>query len=310
VEDNITSIESLRSQGRKTLNCLSDLPAHMRVAEDVISLEVDVLLCFCLGWSRAKLYSWPETQVENDTVLAFNSLITRRANLEPIAYLVGSKEFYGIEFEVTPAVLIPRPETEIIVSRALEIISKSFVENKLSKFCLIDVGVGSGAIILSILKTLKEKFGEECLRSIRAVATDISKAALDVAKNNASKLELEQQIEFHQTSLLDSVAASQEDQQVLIVSNPPYIPAGNELSLEVADYEPETALFAGSDGLAVITELVKQSYLFLPDKGKCLIEIGIAQDQAVKALATKQGFYEATFIEDFQGINRVVELSR
>ena len=219
------------------------------------------------------------------------SLVARRASHEPVAYILGSREFYGREFEVTPAVLIPRPETELIVELAL-----ARFPDRRAPLEIVDVGTGSGCLAV----TLALEF-ERAL----VVATDVSAEALEVASRNARRHGVASRVAFHQVSLVTSA-----DKADLVVSNPPYVPIGQRHALpaDVRDFEPHVALFSGADGLAIIRSLVRHvadAGVLARGTGWLLFEIGVGQADAVRRLLDEDGRYEdVTLADDLQGIPR------
>ena len=204
---------------------------------------------------------------------------------------MGRREFWGLEFEVTPDVLIPRPETELIVEEAITIASRALTRR------IIDVGTGSGCLAVA----LAIEFA-----AARVVATDISSAALAVATRNAERHNVIGRISFIETDLLDTV----EGPAHLIVSNPPYVPDADAATIqpEVARYEPATALYAGEDGLAVIRRLLAGAPRMLADLGWLIIEFGFGQEPAIRAAAAEAGWQMARMRVDLQGIPRVAVL--
>jgi release factor glutamine methyltransferase len=220
----------------------------------------------------------------------FRALIERRKGGEPIQYITGEQEFYGLPFRVTPAVLIPRPETEHLVEKVLGL-AKLFSSPR-----IVDIGTGSGAIPVALVRHLVHS---------QITAVDLSTAALDVARENARRNGVEERIRFLEGDLLAPVAGEQFE---IVVSNPPYVPEGDRasLSVEVREHEPALALFAGEDGLAVYRRLIPQAFAVLVPGGFLALEIGYGQAEAVCGLLTGAGFVEVETAADLQGIARVV----
>ena len=249
-----------------------------------------------LRWDTA---AWIAHQTEAASAgfdRALSGLIDRRARHEPVAYIVGEREFYGRPFRVTPAVLIPRPETELLVEETLATLGERAANEPL----VVDVGTGSGCIAIAI--ALEQP-------AVRVVATDISDAALAVARDNAARLGASARIEFRLGSLLAGLASSPD----LIVSNPPYIGEADRASLpaDVRDFEPAVALFAGLDGLDVIREVVGAAARVLTPGGKLLLEIGADQAGAVTRLVAHTPALTLSRVRmDLQGIPRVVVAER
>jgi release factor glutamine methyltransferase len=228
---------------------------------------------------------------------AYGRLIDRRARREPLAYITGEREFYGRAFRVTPDVLIPRPETELLVERALAWL-ETFASDRpqgAAPARVLDIGTGSGCIAVTLALESPEA---------RLVATDVSASALDVARSNATRLNVAARIEFRQTSLTSDVPGAFD----LIVANPPYVPERDRASLapEVRDYEPTSALFAGPDGLDVIRALVPSAAAALHPRGSLMMEIGDGQADDVVRLMQAAGFSAVRLADDLQSIPRVI----
>lgn len=256
--------------------------------------DAETLLLHITGLSRASLLAHSTDELPPAQAAAFDALIARRSAGEPIQQITGSAEFYGLPFHVTPDVLIPRPETEHLVERALAL------AGPLPAPRILDIGTGSGAIAVALAHTLPHA----------AVTTiDISPAALAVARENAACCALASRIRFLEGDLLTPVAPEQFD---LIASNPPYVPETDRptLSVEVRDFEPALALFAGPDGLAVYRRLIPQAFAALAPGGWLLLEIGYGQRDAIHGLLAASGFASIAFTADLQGIPRVAEARR
>lgn len=222
----------------------------------------------------------PEQEIPFAVENAFFELTKKRSNGEPIAYILGRKEFYGLELTVNPSVLIPRPETELLVDLALERDAAS----------VLDLGTGSGAVALAI-----KHHRSRC----RVVAVDSDLSALVTAKRNAAKLNLE--IDFRHGRWFDPVASERFE---LVVANPPYIAEGDP-HLAALCFEPRGALVAGPDGLDSIREIVQAAGVFLQPGGALLLEHGIGQDAAVRALLATAGLESIATWPDLAGIARV-----
>jgi release factor glutamine methyltransferase len=242
--------------------------------------EARLLLAAATGFSEASVLAFPERDLPDDVLLSFKAMSERRSLGEPVAYILGRKEFYGIELLVNPAVLIPRPETELLVDLALQ--------RDFSK--AVDLGTGSGAIALAV-KRNRARAG--------VLAVEASAAGLQVAKRNAVKLGLE--VEFRHGRWFEPVAGERFD---LIVSNPPYVATGDPHLAELR-YEPAAALVSGSDGLDAIREIVRQAPAHLVDGGWLLLEHGMGQDAAVRDLLGNAGLESVTTWPDLAGIARV-----
>jgi release factor glutamine methyltransferase len=250
-------------------------------------LDSEVLLAHACGRDRTWLRAWPE-HILNDTVRTqFAEFIARRASGEPIAYITGKREFWSLELQVTPATLIPRPETELLVEQALARIPRN------AKWQIADLGTGSGAIALAIAHERPRCY---------LIATDISQDALDVAQGNAQRLGIHN-IEFR---LGDWCSALGAETVELIVSNPPYIAAGDaHLQQGGLPFEPETALTPGSNGLESLRIIAQHAYHNLRPDAWLLLEHGYDQRDAVANLLERVEYREVTGYNDFGGQARI-----
>jgi release factor glutamine methyltransferase len=257
--------------------------------------DVDVLARHVLGWDRARLLARRQDVAPEGFAAALDALVERRATRVPVAYLTGSREFYGLAFEVTPDVLIPRPETELLVNAGLDAVDGQDSPR------FADVGTGSGCIAVAIAATRP---------SAVVVAVDRSRAALAVARRNAARHGVATRVRLVAGDLLTGLAPT--GALDAIVSNPPYVPdASPDVMPDVAGHEPGLALYAGPDGLDAVRRLVRQAAPRLRAGGRLLMEIGVGQADAVAALAADAGGWtEARFRADLQGIPRVAELIR
>lgn len=259
----------------------------MNVAAALASAQIEprearLLLAEASGCSEAGILAHPERELPESAATRFGAMAVRRRTGEPIAYIVGRREFYGLAFEVSPAVLIPRPETELLVDLALERRPRT----------VLDLGTGCGAIALAI------KHG---LPQARAVAVDASAAALVLARRNAARLSL--QIDFRQGEWFAPITRERFE---LIVANPPYVAAGDpHLAQGDLRFEPRQALVAGQDGLAAIREIARHAAAFLIPGGWLLLEHGMGQDLAVRELLLAHGFDSVSGWPDLAGIARV-----
>lgn len=254
---------------------------------DNARLEAEWLLCAATGLDRVGLYLNFEKPLSDEELARYRAMVTRRGRREPLQHILGSQEFCGLEFEVTPDVLIPRPDTETLVHEALM--------RKPGATAVLDIGTGSGCIAVSLAKQLP-------LAAITAV--DISGAALTVARRNAERNGVA--IEFLQGSLCEPVEGRSFE---LIVSNPPYIPSRDIelLEPEVRDFDPRGALDGGADGLDFYTALIPTALPCLRPEGWLLVEIGTGQEMDVKQLFRAAGeFDEPITATDPAGIVRVV----
>ena len=230
----------------------------------------------------------------------FRALIERRLAGEPIQYITGEAEFYGLPFQVNRDVLIPRPETELVVEKVIALARRHGQSSAATEARIVDVGTGSGAIAVALAHALPRA---------HITAVDLSAAALGVAKANAERHGVGNRIRFVAGDLLAPAAAEQFD---FVVSNPPYVPEGDRATLdaEVRDYEPAQALFAGQDGLAVYRRLLPQAFNALAPGGWVLLEIGYGQQEPIGALLAGEGFAGIVFSRDLQGIARVAMAAR
>jgi len=259
--------------------------------------EAGSLLSFVLGKDRTFLISHAEDPVDDDSFRRFEEVVERRASGEPLQYITGVQDFFGREFRVTPDVLIPRPETELLVEAAIEVVG-----GPESSPSICDVGTGSGCIALTLLCEI---------RNARAVAIDKSPAALEIAKLNARNLSVAERAVFAVSDCFDSLDAN-EYQFDLVVSNPPYVSAAFMAGLqrEVRDHEPLIALSPGPDGLSVIRRLLNETPGFLKNHGHLIMEIGFDQGEAIKSLIDEEIWHLVDIRPDLQGIPRIVVLER
>lgn len=251
--------------------------------------EAKLLLQHAAGRGRSFIVAHPEYVLTEGESAAYLAFVGRRALREPFQYIVGRQEFYGADLIVTPDVLIPRPETEILVERAIELL------NTFRAPRFLEIGVGSGCISVSILKNVT---------AATAVGIDISTAALKVAASNAEILGVADRLKLLRSDLFDSVEPDLFD---LIVSNPPYVPAREMAALqpEVREHEPRTALTDEGDGLSVISRIIAGSFERLLPGGSLLIEIGHGRSNEVAKMLDPILWPESRFEPDLQGIPRV-----
>lgn len=252
--------------------------------------EASLILQFALNKDKTFLIAHREYKLSADEEKRFVPLVERRAKREPFQYISGKQEFHGLDFEVTPDVLIPRPETEMLVERAIEILKN--IERP--TFC--EIGVGSGCISVSILVNVK---------NAAATALDISATALEVASRNAERHAVRDRITFIESDLFSRLNGGTFD---LIVSNPPYVPAAHldGLQAEVKNFEPINALTDGADGLSIVRRIVQESPNFLNAGGSLLLEIGMGQAQKVDEMFDRTIWKSIEIAPDFQGIPRLV----
>jgi release factor glutamine methyltransferase len=258
--------------------------------------DAEVLLRHVLGWDRARLVVEAATALAPRDEEAFRGLVDARASRHPLQHLTGTQWFWKHEFQVTPDVLIPRPETELLVETALELL------RGLDRPAIVDVGTGSGCIALSLAAER---------RDAEVHATDVSAAALDVARSNAWRLGLENRVTFHHGDLLEPVSdlAGRVD---LIASNPPYVDPGepDALAPEVRDHEPALALFPPGDALSVYRRLAGPARALLRAGGWLTLEVSPLVAEDVARLLTSAGFEGARILMDQAGRCRVVQAAR
>jgi len=254
-------------------------------------LDAETLLLHLHNQNRAWLLANWETGITPEIESAFRRLIARRCTGEPLQYITGVAEFFGLPFRVAPGVLIPRPETEHLVEEVIRL-ARLQVREKLR---IADIGTGSGAITVALA---------HALTAAKLTATDFSAQALSIAQENARSNHVSERIEFVQGDLLAPLIGQT---FAIIASNPPYIPDSDleSLSVEVREYEPHSALFAGEDGLAVYRRLIPDAYDLLLPGGWLVLEIGFGQQESIQALLEENRYTEIHFIADYQGIPRV-----
>ena len=256
--------------------------------------EAGSLLSFIIAKGRTFLISHAEDQLDELSLNQFREAVERRAAGEPLQYITGVQDFFGREFRVTPDVLIPRPETELLVEAALEVASAAPF--------ICDVGTGSGCIAVTLLCEISQA---------RAVALDKSPAALEIAKLNAGSLSVIDRVMFLVSDCFESLDPG-EYQFDLIASNPPYVSAEvlDGLQREVRDHEPLVALSPGPDGLSVIRRLLLEAPAFLKPKGYLIMEIGFDQGEQVQSLIDTGIWHLLELRPDLQGIPRIVVLQK
>jgi release factor glutamine methyltransferase len=257
------------------------------------AIDAEVLARHVLGWDRARLLAYGRDHAPAHFSESFDALVQRRARREPVAIILGRREFWGLDFEVTPDVLVPRPETELLVEEAL-----AFARSHGCRSA-VDVGTGSGCIAVALACELPE---------LRLTAVDMSRAALDVAARNAASHGVASRITFVQGDLLGPVS----DPVDLIVSNPPYVAEVDAATLapDVLQFEPHMALFGGRDGLDVLRRLFNDAHSRLAPDGRLIVEFGFGQDAQVRGLAIDSGWDVIRIREDLQGIPRTAVLAR
>lgn len=276
---------------------MSSIVDSLKHAESVLAAsgiaeprrEAVSLLMLATKKDRTFLYSHPEytlTQAEAGTLKGF---LERRSGREPLQHISGVQEFYGLEFEVTPDVLIPRPETEMIVERAISLLSAT-------GGTLCDLGTGSGCIAVSVLRELE---------NVRAIGLDASPHALEVARRNSQKLGVSDRLQLVVSDLFSALTTGR---FAVIASNPPYIPRADmaDLQPEVRDFEPHGALTDNLDGLSIISRIIEESPEYLSPGGHLILEIGVDQCEKVAATFDPNVWLKPEISPDLQGIPRMV----
>lgn len=253
-------------------------------------MAAETLLMHVLGRDRAFVIAHPEFSLTDFQATAFSDAVARRASGVPLQYITGHQEFWGMDFLVSPAVLIPRPETEHLVEAAVA----KLRELKIAKPRIVDVGTGSGCIALALASELPHA---------ELHAGDISLEALAMAQENASRLRLADRVKFRQSDLLGAFAGEKFD---LVVSNPPYVgrQEWEKVQKEVREHEPDVAVFAGDHGIEIYQRLIPEARAVLQPGGWLLMEIGYSMEVAVRELM--DDWDEVSSIPDLQGIPRVV----
>ncbi|HUI84000.1 MAG TPA: peptide chain release factor N(5)-glutamine methyltransferase [Candidatus Binatia bacterium] len=254
-------------------------------------MNAEVLLMFVLGVNRAYLYAHPERELTAEEETRYDEALAQRATGMPSQYIIGHQEFWGLDFVVSPAVLIPRPETEHLVETVLEL-ARGIPRPK-----LVDVGTGSGCIALALANELKDA---------QVYAVDASAEALEIARANAARLQLDARVHVMQSNVLETLAEVHDFD--FVVSNPPYVGFGeaDKVQKSVRDFEPRIAVFAGERGLDVIAPLVEQAHGALRTGGWLAVEIGYSMRDAVLNLLHPGMWEDVRVVPDLQGIPRVV----
>jgi release factor glutamine methyltransferase len=265
---------------------------------------------FVLGCDRAYIFAHPERELTSDEEMRFDAALKERARGVPAQYITGHQEFWGMDLIVTPAVLIPRPETEHLIETVLQLVaSKSMGDETLDRrhtgkqmsekpvLRIADVGTGSGCVALALAKEFPQA---------EIHATDISASALEIARVNAARLQLSSRIHFHQADLLNDMESGFD----IVVSNPPYVGESEEdhVQLEVRKFEPRSAVFAGPMGIEIIARLIPQSFEMLQPSGWLVIEISGTIVELVRPLL--EDWIDVEVVNDLQSIPRVIRARR
>lgn len=295
----------MRSSGKKggkygatiseTLKAASE---HLRAASSPNDLlDAQTLLAEALGEDRTYLIINFNQQLPEDLLSKFRAMVNRRAAGEPLQYITGHQEFFGLDFEVTPEVLIPRPETELIVEETIRLVQ----QDRIARPAIVDVGAGSGCIAVALARELGAS---------RVIASDISEAALRVARRNAARHGLGDRIGFVASDLLDAFA--EKDFADFILSNPPYVSEEETHSLqrEVRDWEPRLALTDSNDGLSLYRRLLKDAPSRLKPDGHLICEMGYTQSEKISAMIDHRIWGAGRLLDDLQGIPRTIVLRK
>ncbi len=317
VERQVTDVRAALREGIARLRTAG-------VSSDTLAAEL--LLMHALGRDRTWLYSYPETLIESAAAEKYFALIARRAAGEPTQYLTGKQEFWGLEFEVNPAVLIPRPETEHVIEVALERLGRRGTGAPNTSLRIADVGTGSGCIAVALARELPHA---------EIYATDISAAALGVAGRNATRHGVSDRVHFVNCDLLRGLGGSRhgpprricdvpcpygenaggdgETRFDLIVSNPPYVARDDagQLQREVRDHEPDAALFGGPTGVEIYSRLIEQAGSLLRRGGILVLELGYNSAEHVEELLSPGlSWTHVKITNDLAGIPRVIAAER
>ena len=266
------------------------------------ALAAELLLMHATGHDRAWIYAHPEAELSEPAARTFFELIARRASGVPAQYLTGKQEFWGLEFEVTPAVLIPRPETEHVIEVALQRLDERSGAKQRESLRIADVGAGSGCIAIALAKELP---------NAQVLATDISAEALKIAIRNAEKHGVVHRVRFAQCDLFDSTQCQRHIFD-LIASNPPYVPRAEEreLAREVREHEPHSALFAGATGTEIYARLIAQASQLLRPGGLLVMEVGYGASERVRSMLGADSWADVRIANDLAGIPRVISAER
>jgi release factor glutamine methyltransferase len=271
-------------------------------------MNAEVLLMFVLGCGRAYLYGHPERELSGDEEARYEEALEQRARGVPAQYITGHQEFWGLDLIVSPAVLIPRPETEHLVEAVLELCKElphpiaplrlrsgqaPAEAIRVGQPRIVDVGTGSGCVALALASELPQA---------EIHATEISEDALEIARANAARLQLAARVTFHRADLLEGLSGEFD----IVASNPPYVGESeyDKVQLEVRKFEPRCAVFAGQEGMDVIRRLAPQAHAVLRAGGRLAMEIGYSQEAAVRGVLRE--WAEVRAVPDLQGIPRVV----
>jgi release factor glutamine methyltransferase len=253
-------------------------------------LEARILLAFASGVKQTRIIGYPEDKLDNSIISNLEKIMARRKTGEPIAYITGVKEFWSLDFNVTKETLIPRPDSETIVQSVLDTIT-----NHMDHISILDLGTGSGCLLLALLSELPKAIG---------VGIDISSRSCKIAKKNAKELGLNNRAKFYQGNWMEGI----HDQFDIIVTNPPYVaePDMEFLDREIRLFEPHLALSGGPDGVAAYRLIAKESITRLKTAGILVVEIGINQAQSIRDIFVQNGLKIIKTQRDFSNIDRCI----
>ena len=273
---------------RNALNQASRILIKNEIIKSTL-LDSEILMCKAINRNREFIISNLNNKIDKNSLKYFKDLVLQRACGKPISYITGTKNFWKFQFQINNNVLIPRPDTEIIIEEVIKI-----TKNK-KKLRVLDIGVGSGCILLSILKERKNFSG---------IGIDLSKKCIDLSRLNAFKLQLGNRVKFFKSDI-DNFNNGQYD---LIVSNPPYINQFDlkKLDKDVKNFEPKLALDGGLDGLSVIRKVINKSSDLIKLNGMLILEIGFNQKNKVKKILTNKGFYINKVVKDYANNDRCI----
>jgi len=268
---------------------LSDATARLQKVSDAARLEAELLLARAIDMPRSFLFAHPQDALDNGALQRLESTLTRRLSGEPMAYITGTREFWSMELFVSPATLVPRPETELLVDIVLRDVPRK------AEWQILDLGTGSGAIALALARERQLS---------RVTATDVSAAALAVARQNANQLSIAN-VEFLEGNWTEPVAGRTFN---IIATNPPYVAAGDP-ALESLRSEPQSALAAGADGLDAIRILARDCPSIIADGGLLVLEHGADHKEAVAEILSSYGWQSIQCYDDYSGLPRVTSAS-
>lgn len=281
----------------KIRELLNEATATLGKISPTAALDAQILLEHASGITRLKFISEPELEASEKVATSFRRMLARRAQHEPVAYITGSKDFYGAEFAVTPDVLIPRPETELLVEKALE-----FLKARQGSLRVLDLGTGSGCVVVTLAREITA-LG----KAVSFVAVDKSDKALFIAQRNAKRQEVFGHITFQVSDWFSSLKA-QQDQFDLIISNPPYIAQGDSRVSPDVSFEPAQALFSGPEGLDDIEVILREGPNYLKSCGQIMIETGFEQHAVIRErFAYTRSQFES--YKDLAGLDRVLAIT-